>query len=189
MTLNTPNRNYPYPQYGDLANFPAQQQAFATAVDTDINTNLEVPLTEALDEPSARASRPLGTQAVANATNVTLTYTVEDYDNDAIINLGGSTTNLVIQTPGVYLLTGSVNFTPDGAAGGAAALIIQSSAGTVPNPGGSSRNLDNDKDTSLTCTTLHNVPVAPETLTLFVRHNHGASLNVSIAQFTVTRIA
>lgn len=189
MTMNTPNRAYPYPEYVNPANFPAQDQTLATAIDTDLDTNLRDPIVQALDEPSARASRPAGTQAVANATNVTVSYTTENYDNNAIVNLGASATDFVIQTPGTYLLTGSVNVTPDGAAGGSAALIMQSSAGVVPNPVGTSRQLDNDKDTSLSCTTLHRVAVAPETITQFVRHNHGAALNISIAQLTVTRIS
>lgn len=188
MTMTTPNRNYPYPEYNEANNFPTQDQALATAIDTDLQNNLAVPIADALDAPSARASRPAGSQAAATGTNVTLSYTTENYDNDAIVNLAGSATNFVIQSPGVYLLTGSVNAQPDGSATGAAALIMQSSLGTVPNPVGTSRNLDNDKDTSLSCTTLHQA-VAAEVITMFVRHNHGANLNFSIAQLTVTRIA
>lgn len=188
MTQFTTNRNYPYPEYTDAADFPAQDQALATAIDTDLQNNLAVPVAEALDAPSARASRPAGSQAAGTGVNVTLSYTTENYDNDNIVDLGVSATNFTIQSAGVYLLTGSVNAQPDGSATGAIALIMQSSLGTVPNPVGTSRNLDNDKDTSLTCTTLHQA-AAGEVLTLFVRHNHGASLNMSIAQFTVTRIA
>jgi hypothetical protein len=188
MSGTTPLRSYPYPTYGDPASFPSQQAAFATAVDTDLQA-LKVSIDEALDEPSARASRPAGTQAIATGVNVTVSYTTEDYDNDGIVNLGGSSTDFVIQTPGTYLLTGSVNMQPDASSTGSAALIMQSSVGTVPNPVGTSRRLDNDKDTSLSCTTLHRVPTAPETITMFVRHNHGVSLNASIAQLTVTRIS
>lgn len=183
----TPNNAYPFPTYGDPANFPQQQQLFASAVDNDLQV-LKQAIDLALDEPSARASRPAGTQVVATGTNVTVSYSTEDYDNNAIVNLGGSATDFVISTPGIYLLTGSVNVQPDGSATGAAALIMQSSAGTTPNPVGTSRQLDNDKDTSLSCTTLHRVPTAPETINMFVRHNHGANLNISIAQLTVTRI-
>lgn len=183
----TPNQAYPFPTYGDPTNFPQQQQLFASAVDNNLQV-LKNAIDLALDEPSARASRPAGTQAVATGTNVFVSYTTEDYDNNGIVNLGGSTTNFTINTPGTYLLTGSINATPDGSATGTAALIMQSSAGTVPNPVGTSRQLDNDKDTSLSCTTLHRVPTAPETISMFVRHNHGASLNFSIAQLTVTRI-
>ena len=189
MAGTTPFRSYPYPTYGDATNFPTQQQAFATAVDTDIDTNLNDAISAELDAPSARASRPSGTQAIANATNVTISYTTEDYDNAGIVNLGGSATNFVIPTAGVYLITGSFNMQPDAAAGGSIALTINSSGATMPIPGGSSRQLDNDKDTSVTATTLHQVVTAPETITMVARHNHGASLNASIAQLTVTRIA
>lgn len=189
MTMNTPNRGYPYPEYTEANSFPAQDQALATAIDTDLNTNLRDPIVQAFDEPSARASRPTGSQAVATGVDVTLSYTTENYDNNSMINLAGSATNVVIQTPGVYLLTGSANVQPDGTATGAAALILASSGGVVPNPAGTSRNLDNDKDTSLTVTTLHRVATVPETITQLVRHNHGASLNISIAQLTATRIS
>ncbi|MGW0034666.1 hypothetical protein ACWDXD_33235 [Streptomyces sp. NPDC003314] len=187
--MPTTSRGYSYPAYTDLTNFPAQIQDLALDIDADVTANLQSGAAAALNMPSCRVARTSGSQAIANNTNVTLTYTTETYDSGAFFNIGTSATNLVVQTPGVYLLAGSVNIAPDGSATGAAALIMASSAGLVPNPIGVSRNLDNDKHTSLACTTLHYVPVAGEILTMLVRHNHGASLNAEIAQFTVTRIA
>jgi hypothetical protein len=188
MTATT-SRGYPFPEYDDANSFPAQDQALATAIDTDLDMNLRDPIVLALDEPSARASRPAGTQAIANNTDVALSYTTENYDNNGMINLAGSATNVVIQTTGTYLISGSANAQPDTSATGALALVLTSSGGVTLNPGGSSRDLDNDKDTSVSITTLHRVTVVPETITLVARHNHGASLNVSIAQLTVTRIS
>lgn len=188
MTATT-SRGYPFPEYDDANSFPAQDQALATAIDTDLNTNLRAPILLALDEPSARASRPSGAQAVATGVDTTLSYTTENYDNNGMINLAGSATNVVIQTPGTYLISGSANAQPDTSATGALGLVLTSSGGVTLNPGGSSRDLDNDKDTSVSITTLHRVTVVPETITLVARHNHGASLNVSIAQLTVTRIS
>jgi hypothetical protein len=183
----TPNRGYPYPDYADPANFPADHAALALAVDADMNA-LFVASDAAYDQPSARATR-MANQAVATGVNVTLTYTAEAYDNDAIFDLGTSTSNMVIQTPGVYLVSGSITIGSDGAAGGAVALILSSTGALLANPFGMSRELDNDRETSLSYTTLHYVPTTPETLSQTVRHNHGASLNVTNAQFTVTRIA
>ena len=40
---NTPERNYPYPEYATANNAPAQIQSFATAVDTDILSFLQQP--------------------------------------------------------------------------------------------------------------------------------------------------
>ncbi|MEU7074746.1 hypothetical protein AB0B30_32435 [Streptomyces narbonensis] len=188
MTLNTP-RGYTYPEYTDPADFPAQIQDFATDVDLDITNNLETPITEALDAPSVRAFKAAGGQAVAVNTNVTITFTTETYDNDNMFNVGVSTTNVVVNTPGIYFLSGSVNLAPTGAAGGAAALILASTGGVVPNPVGVSHNLDNDKDTSLSCMTLHRVAVVPETITMFVRHNHANPLTAAAAQLTATRIS
>lgn len=189
MPLNTPNRGYPYPVYTDVGNFPARDQALATAIDTDMNTNLKVPINLALDEPSARASRPTGVQVIPTGVNTNIQFTVENYDNNGIVNLGTSATDFTIQTVGTYLITCSVNIQPDGTATGTAALILTSSGGVTTNPIGTSRQLDNDKDTSLTGTTLHRVGTVPETINMLVRHNHGANLNASIAQLTVTRIS
>ena len=184
----TPLRNYSFPTYGDPTNFPQQQQLFANNVDLDIQGNIVNDINTALDAPSARASRPSGTQSIATGTNVLVSYTVENYDNAGFVNLAGSATDFTLNA-GTYLLTGSINAQPDGSATGTAALIMQSSGGSVPNPVGTSRQLDNDKDTSLSCTTLHRVTGLSETINMFVRHSHGANLNFSIAQLTVTRIA
>lgn len=186
---NTLNRNYPYPEYVDLANFPAQSQALAGAIDTDLSINLEVPSDEAREASSVRAFRGTGTQVIPTGANTTLAYDLaETYDNDNMYNGGVSLTNITVQTVGTYLLSGSVNLAPDGSATGSAALIVQST-GPVTNPVGVSRPLDDLRFTSLSCTTLHRVAVVPETLTLFVRHNHGANLTASIAQITATRIS
>lgn len=190
MASTTPNRGYTYPEYTDANNFPAQDQLLATQIDTDLQNNLQVPITRALDAPSVRTFRGTGTQAVAAGVNVTLAYDLlPTYDNDNMYDGTVSLTNVIVQTVGTYLLTGSVNLASTGVAGGAAALVMASTGGIIPNPIGVSRNLDNDKTTSLSCTTLHRVPVVPETLTMFVRHNHANPLTASVAQFTVTRIS
>ena len=183
---NTFLRNYPYPDYGDPQNFPSDMQALALAVDTDVAA-ISAEIEEALDYSSVRVHRTIA-QAVAQNVNVTMTYNVEVYDNDAMFNGGVSNTNIIVNTPGVYLIAGSANLAPSGAGGGAAALICMSTGALLTNPFGVSRALDDDKDTSLSYTTLHYVPTAPETLTQFIRHNHGAGLSSTFAQMSVTRI-
>jgi hypothetical protein len=188
--LTTPNRGYSYPEYTDPANFPTQIQDLATDVDLDVTNNLDVALDEALDQPSCRVFRDVGTQIIPAGANTTLTYSaVPTYDNNLFFDFAISPSNVVVRTPGVYLMTGSVNLAPSGAAGGAAALIMASTGGVIANPVGVSRNLDDNQTTSLSCTTLHNVGTVPETITMFVRHNHGASLNASFAQLSLTRIS
>ncbi|MER5705980.1 hypothetical protein [Streptomyces sp. NPDC002122] len=185
----TPNRGYSFPEYTDPANFPTQIQDFATDVDTDLDTNLRDPALRALNAPSVRAFRGTGTQNIPAGANTTLQYDLlPTYDNDNMYDGTVSLTNITVQTAGVYLITGSVNLAQTGVAGGAAALIVMSSGGVVQNPVGDSRELDNDKPTSISCTTLHNVAVVPETITMFVRHNHANPLTASIAQISVTRI-
>lgn len=189
MTLNTPNRGYPYPEYTDANNFPAQLQALATAVDNDYLNNLETPILERLDTPSVRVVRGVGTQAVAANVNVTLQYDpIPTYNNNGMYNGGVSVTNITVQTTGTYLLTASASVLPSGAAGGSVAVIIMSTSGTTPNPVGASRPLDNDKATSVSVTTLHRATVG-EVLTLIMRHNHGGALTAVSAQFAATRIA
>lgn len=184
---NTPNRGYPYPDYADPANFPADHAALALAVDADLNA-IFTARDAAYDQPSARAIRSGGVLAVPANVNTTVVYNSETYDNDGIFDLAAPTA-MVIQTPGVYFVSGSITMAPSGAAGGAVALIAASTGALLANPFGVSRELDNDRETSLSYTTLHYVPAAPETLTQFVRHNHGAGLSLTNAQFTVTRIA
>ena len=187
---NTPNRGYAYPEYTDPRDFPTQDQLLAIQIDLDLRNNIDVPADEALDQPSVRAFRGTGTQAIPAGVNTTLAYDLlPTYDNDNMYDGAVSLTNIIVQTQGTYLLTGSVNLGATGVAGGAAALIMASTGGVTANPVGVSRNLDNDKPTSLSCTTLHRVALPPETLTMFVRHNHGGPLTASVAQFTVTRIS
>lgn len=188
MPGNTIPQNYPYPLYTDPQNFPADLQALATAVDTDVQALYDAS-DLAFDEPSVRVFRNT-VQAIAQNVNVTVAYgAVETYDNDNMFNFGVSTTNITVNTPGVYLVSGSTTMAPSGAGGGAVALVTASSGALLTNPFGVSRALDDDKETSLSYTTLHYVPTAPETLTQFIRHNHGAGLSSTFAQFTVTRIA
>lgn len=185
----TPNRGYSYPEYTDPADFPTQVQDFATDVDTDLANNLRDPALLALDAPSVRAFRSVGTQNIPANVNTTLQYDLTPtYDNDNMYDGAVSLTNITVQTPGTYLITGSVNLGQTGVAGGAAALIVMSSGGVVQNPVGDSREIDNDKPTSISCTTLHNVAVVPETITMFVRHNHANPLGATIAQISMTRI-
>lgn len=183
MASTTPNRSYPYPDFGDTQNFPAQMQSFALAVDTDVYNSLSLPLEEARDEPSFKTMRS-AVQAVAPNVNVTMTYDSVVYNNGTFTPGASS---VIIGRPGVYLVAGSVALSPSGSAGGSAALVL-ASTGSMANPGAVSRALDNDKDTELSYLTLHYVPTAPETLSQFVRHNHAVSLNSATTQLTVTRI-
>src|SRR5688500_20108510 len=89
--LTTANRGYSYPEYTDPADFPTQIQDLATDVDLDLRNNLDLPTVAAVDAPSARVFRDVGTQAVAANTNVTLSYgPLATYDNDGMYNSGRS---------------------------------------------------------------------------------------------------
>lgn len=187
MTSTTP-RGYEYPEYADTQNFPTQMQALAEDVDNDVYNNLYLPITLAQDEPSVRVVQN-GAQVVAQNVNVTLTYDTEFYDNDSMANLGVNNTQVTVNTPGIYLISGAIRVSPSGSAGGAVALTLMSSGALIANPVGVSRALDNDKITAISYTTLHYVPTVPETFTQFARHNHSVGLSMTGAQMTFTRIA
>lgn len=183
----TPNRLYDYPAYADTQNFPAQIQALATDIDTDLDVNVSDPITLELNAPSAQVLQA-STQVVAPNVDTTLTYNTELVDNNGMVNLGVSNTQVIVQTPGIYLITGGVNVAFSGSSGGAFALLLKST-GAILDLVGESRALDADKPTSIGYVTLHYVPTVPETLTLVGRHNHPVNLTTSGAQMVVTRIA
>jgi hypothetical protein len=178
-------RGYPYPDYSDLTNFPAQLQALATAVDTDVTT-VATDIVAALEEPVVRLTKS-ASQAVANNTNVTLTWGTEVFDTDNMANLGVDATRIQLQTPGAYLISGHVNMAP--AAAGGVGVVLTSSAGTSPNPIGISRALDNDKNTNLSWTVLHRTVAVPDNITVFVRQNSGGAINAVSGSFSATKVS
>jgi hypothetical protein len=88
--------------------------------DTDFNnlaSDIDAALTivKAIEDavrmpPYARVLRTGSALSVAVATDVTATYTDEIYDSAGIVNLGGSTSNLVAPTDGVYFVDFRTNF-------------------------------------------------------------------------------
>ena len=128
MPANTP-RGYPYPLYTDLNAFPAQIQALATAVDADMDA-LWDRLIAGYNQPAVYV-RGTGNQAIANNTGVTATYTTEVYDNAGMFTIGTSATNVNILTSGVYIVTGRVSYTANGAALAGARQISLVSSGAL----------------------------------------------------------
>lgn len=95
----TANRNYPYPDASDPADFPQGMQDLAEAVDTDVqllvNSLAFVPFCVITgDTPTL----------VQTATTTELTYTTVTYDNDGIANLALDPTGFTPPTPGLYFL-------------------------------------------------------------------------------------
>lgn len=128
MPANTP-RGYPYPLYTDPADFPAQSQAFATAVDTDVQAQV-ASTADALYSPSAWVSASAN-QAIGSATATLLTFATEDYDNAAMANLGVNNERLTITETGFYLVSAWVLFAASGASGGRRMVLTSSATGDI----------------------------------------------------------
>lgn len=99
MPQNTPERSYPYPCYSDLTDFPAQMEAFADAVDLDVQT-LEDDIAAGLDRVALRISRSTDL-SVANNTNTAVTWV----DTAAIPGIyPGAGSVITLPRTAIYLL-------------------------------------------------------------------------------------
>ena len=104
----TSPQNLPYPLYTEVVNPPAQIQALAEAID-DALVASQALIAGIVARKAGRMSS-VTAQAIPNNAVTAGTFTTEDFDNDNMINIGGSNTNLVIQTAGVYLVTGTATW-------------------------------------------------------------------------------
>lgn len=185
MPANTP-RGYTYPVYGDPVNFPAQLQDFAQDVDTDVAT-LVARETAALNRPSARVSETAN-QAVAANTNVFLTFSVEEYDNAAMANLGVNNDRLTFTETGVYLVTAEVNFSSNGNAtvNGRQGIFIPNLSSAK---GHQTLRGAQNMDTEMSLVILYQVVTVGDFIRVQVRQESGAALNVSARSFSATKVA
>jgi hypothetical protein len=186
MPANTP-RGYTYPVYGDVNNFPAQIQDFATDVDTDVQAIVTAATTALTAAPSARVSA-VANQAIAANVNVTVTWATEEFDNAAMANLGVSNTILTFTSLGDYLLHADVNFTPNGNAtvnGRSGAFVFTGGViGTAPNRVRGAQSMD----VEWAVTTLARVTSLPSTVAVQVRQESGAALNITARSFSATKV-
>lgn len=186
MPANTP-RGYTYPLYSDPANPPAQIQDFAQDVDTDVQNQVNR-IAGALNRPSAEC-RATANQAIAANTNVFATFTTEEYDNAAMINLGVNNDRITFTSTGVYLIHAEANFAPNGNAtvGGREGII-------VPNllSGTDARQSLRGHitfDTELCVQLLYQVQTVGDFVRFQVRQSSGAALNISARSFSATKVA
>lgn len=190
MPANTP-RGYTYPLYTDVQNFPAQIQDFATDVDTDVQAQIALQ-TNYLDQPAARVSATAA-QAVASNTDVTLTWAVEEYDNAGLWVIG-SPTIFTVNELGIYLISAWANWSGNlDSTLSAVSLRIQSSAvGTPRARNDIRRGVDSTPDSiaaSAHVSTLHEVTVIGETISIIARHNLPVASQVTDRAFSITKIS
>ena len=90
---------------------------------TDIQTNL----TNQRVPPMCRINQTSG-QTINDATNTVLTFAGEQFDTDGMHDLVTNNSRITIQTAGVYLVTGSANYTA-GVSDDAAINILKNGSG------------------------------------------------------------
>lgn len=178
----TPNVSLPYPLYTELANPPAQIKALAEATD-DALVATEALIASIVARKAARASR-VTNQSIPNNTVTLATYTTEDFDNDNMINLAGSTTNVVVQTAGLYLVTGSATWATN-AVGVRETAILKN--GTLV-AGFRAANNGAVLGSGTPCTHLVSC-VATDILTMQVFQTSGGALNVTSSVFSASRVS
>lgn len=191
MPQNTPERGYPYPLYQDPMDFPAQIQALATDMDTDI-ADLNQFIDGAYNRPSARIYGSAA-QAIATSTTTTVSWAGAgiDYDNDGMPTLT-STGGLTLTDRGIYQVSGYITLTAagSGATNYGISLSLVSSAGFITNPGRVSLRGHQTQDTWLSVAGLHYYAGgAGDLISLQVWHNQGTSRNITFRQMTATKVS
>lgn len=187
MPANTP-RGYTYPLYTDPANFPAQIQDFAQDVDTDVQAQVAL-INGALNRPSARVTETAN-QAITQNTFTFVTFSVEEYDNAAMANLGVNNDRITFTSSGLYLVSTSVIFAPNGHAtiGGRGVQLYSSVAGP-PNVANSSTRGSQTNHSDVNVTYAHYVAAAGEFMRVRVYQNSGAALNINARTLSATKVA
>jgi hypothetical protein len=187
MPANTP-RGYTYPLYTDPANPPAQIQDFAQDVDLDVQAQVNL-INGALNRPSARAIATANVSIAAN-TFTFLTFATEEYDNAAMINLGVNNDRLTFTSSGLYLISASVIFAPNGnvTTGGRGVTFVSSTA-IPPEIASNSTQGSQTNHSDVNVTYTHWVPAAGEFIRLRVYQTSGAALNVNFRSISATKVA
>ncbi len=186
MPANTP-RGYTYPLYTDPADFPAQVQDFAQDVDVDVQA-LATTVTNALNSPSARVTETAN-QAITQNVATFVTFSVEEYDNAAMANLGVNNDRLTFTSSGLYLVSASVIFAPNGHAtvGGRGVTIVSNVAPTDIALSTTRGSGTNHSDVNVTY--AHYVAAAGEFLRVRVLQDSGAALNINARTLSATKVA
>lgn len=185
--MPTTPRGYDYPDYGDAANFPAQQQAFATDVDTDVQAIVDDQDDALTNSPTARVSASAN-QSIAISTDTYATFATEDFDNAAMGNLGVNNDRLTFTATGIYLIEAEVNFVQNGNAttNGRQVVIVTNLGNEIA---WNSRRGAQSLDSEVSLRMPYRVGALPDFVRVRVRHNSGAAVNISARSLTATKVA
>lgn len=186
MPGTTP-RGYPYPLYSEANDFPTQLGDLATAIDTDVQTNLVTAVNAGLNQPCVRAADSGGApQSIPTGVLTAVNFPFEVFDNAGMFNPGVSQTDFTIQVSGVYLVMAYITF-PAAAGSATDACIV----GTYRNGiriaerGQDSPNTD---DVQVAFTILSEY-TAGQVVTFGVLHNATAARNITSRAASLARIS
>lgn len=180
MPANTP-RGISYPLYTDPI---ANTQIYFQDMATDIDTLVE----QFSDRIDAAAMRPvakisgLANQSIAPFTDVTATWSTEDYDNASMVDLAVSNTRIQLIQQGFYMVGASAGFS-----NAAGTYGVRGTFGLSAGIGGgavSVRGSSNTLDPSPTQTYINPLMmvyadgVTTVNVTLVVRQNSGGAIQL-----------
>lgn len=182
----TPLRGYPYPFYGEPADFPMQAVAFAMDVDGDVDA-LVTAQSAALNAASARVTASAALAIVPSVSTV-LTFAVEAYDNAAMSNLGVNNDRLTFTQLGVYLIHAECVWAGNGDAtvGGRRLFLNASVEGNVAfdTRRGAASQI---QESSITY--LYKATVINSFIRASVVHTSASNVNVGVRSFSATRVS
>lgn len=185
MPANT-SRGYTYPLYTDPADPAAQIQELATDIDTDMDS-LWDRMTAGYNQPGCRVRSSGINQAIPVSTDVTATFAEELYDNQGMVNLGVSNTNINIVQTGLYLATARITFLSNGNATVNARQVTIATTGSLGTVGRRAVEGKQNNATAVQLSALFWI-AAGGVVTVVQRQNSGASVNSSTRTLMVARM-
>jgi len=185
MPANT-SRGYTYPLYTDPADPAAQIQELATDIDTDMDA-LWDRMIAGYNQPGCRVRSSGINQAIAVSTDVTATFAEELYDNQGMVNLGVSNTNINIVQTGLYLATARITFLSNGNATVNARQVTIATTGSLGTVGRRAVEGKQNNATAVQLSALFWI-AAGGVVTVVQRQNSGASVNSSTRTLMVARM-
>ena len=180
----TSPQNYPYPLYTEANDGPAQIQALATAIDGSIVTAQNT-IARARNRPTAHVTGNV-VQSIPNNVSTPMQFNVEDFDTDNMFNLGGSNTDAVVVTPGIYLITGEVRFVSN--ATGEREITIWRSGSAVARGGVKVKSVTG-QPTTIQATGLVELFTPGLIFHLECLQTSGGALNSDLRRFSLTRVS
>jgi hypothetical protein len=172
--------------YTDPADPAAQIQELATDIDTDMDA-LWDRMIAGYNQPACRVRSSGINQAIAVSTDVTATYAEELYDNQGMVNLGVSNTNINIVETGLYLATARVTFLSNGNATINARQVTISTTGSLGIVGRRAVEGEQNNATAVQISSLFWI-ASGGVVTVVQRQNSGASVNSSTRTLMVARM-